>query len=388
MKAPIFIALIAISLMIGCTQDLKQNEPLSEPQEVAAKELPSLIVEKIPMASTIDTLYISYVPKLVDTSNAQNPTVQKINAYLLERFMIDSFESGEGEEFRWYDLDFEHEIKEDILFISFAGEYYGAYLNQVEEELFFDLKTGESLSNRDLPFHALFTLDGYLEFMQTHWLPAAVPAFEEAIECAQSEPYCSYYDIDQYQVADDVVAVALAGDCYARVNLACSPEVRVLVPISEMKEYLSELGQQILFEDRYTGKQGVEKYVYNQQIQPQVPHHLFLFGKIDGKYPFSMALEMEELEISGYYFYDRKQEKLQIRGKSLGDYSMELEEYVNDQQTGSFYLESSSTYSADAYPIYTHSQESVYLTGTWTNSEQTKSLPVIFTEVKMRGVFE
>lgn len=341
-------------------------------------------VEKVELTETVDNRYVSKLPKLTSESEEKIQVVNKINAFILDRFMVESFDQSELEEFRWYDLDFIHEVKEGILYIQFGGEYYGAYPNYVEEELFFDLNTGEQLSNSDIPFQALFSLYGYLDFMNKFWLKKAKPAFIEAIECADYEPYCSYYDIYSYSINNDNINISLADDCYARVSRACSPGVSLTLPLDSIKAYLSKEGNQIIFADSYTSKKGIDKFLYNKSTNEKIPNNTYFFGKIDGKYPFSMALNFEKGSdnVSGYYYYDRKLEKLKLKGKK-DDSKITLKESLNDVETGSFLMNLSKSYVGDAYSIYNPNGESTYLTGTWSNPEKTKNFNIEFIEVKL-----
>lgn len=342
-------------------------------------------MQKVEFTETVDNRYASQLPKLISESKEKKPIVSKINAFILDRFMIESFNQNELEEFRWYDVDFNYEIKEDILFIDFSGEYYGAYPNYVEEELFFDLKNGEQLSNMDIPFQALFSLHGYLDFMNKYWLKKAKPAFNEAIECADYEPYCSYYDIYDYSINHNKLSISLADDCYARVSRACSPRVSLTLPLDSIKTYLNNEGNKLLFTDSYTSKKGIDKFLYNRSIIKSLPINTYLFGKIDGKYPFSMALNFKKnsQNISGYYYYDRKLEKLKLIGSKESENNIRLQESLDNVETGSFFMELSSSYVKDAFYIY-HPDEGkdMYLSGTWSNPEKTKIYNVEFTEVK------
>jgi hypothetical protein len=146
------------------------------------------VVEKVQLKETVDNKYVSEIPRLKDESDEHNPVVESINSQILDRFMINSYVQSELEEFRWYEIGYSSEIKENILYISFAGEYYGAYPNYVSDELFFDLKSGEPLKTTAIPFQALFTLSGYLDFLNKYWLEGVKNEFIEAVECAEFEP--------------------------------------------------------------------------------------------------------------------------------------------------------------------------------------------------------
>jgi len=133
---------------------------------------------------------------LVDTRNSDNKVVAKINNYILETFMIDSFKPAEIAEFRWYDVNFQSEIEDDIAYISFAGEYYGAYVSNVEDRLFFSLKTGENLDPYEIPFQALFKLESYFDFINKFWLDDVNHELGAAKTCSGVEASCSPYDIN------------------------------------------------------------------------------------------------------------------------------------------------------------------------------------------------
>jgi hypothetical protein len=343
----------------------------------------NIIVEKVKLIETVDNITESEIPRVKDPSNIANPVVAKINAFILDRFEIESFDQKNVKEFRWYDVKFDSEVRENILFIRYGGEYYGAYPNYIEEELFFDLRTGGPLDNHDITFQALFSLEGYLDFMNRYWLAEAKNAFREAFECAQSEPFCSYYDIDEYSVEKNKVSISLAHDCYPRVIRACSPGITKSIPLDSIKQYLSNTGRKILVEDSYTSKKGIEKYLYNLKANPTIANNMFLFGKINGKYPFSMAINLLPAgDVSGYYYYDNKLQKLTLKGKKVGN-EININEFVGGKITGNFTLGIVPQYDAKGFPLYDSNGNSTYLIGSWTNPEKTRNYQIDFTEVKV-----
>ena len=110
----------------------------------------------------------------------------------------------------------------------------------------------------------------------------------------------------------------------------------------------------------------IEKFLKNQKLTVKIPNNLFLFGKIDDKYPFSMAINIDKKEqISGLYYYDSKLQKINLKGQCND--TMFLTETVNNKQTGFFELD----INVDNYPIE----------GKWLNFEKTKSLIVKFTKI-------
>jgi hypothetical protein len=325
------------------------------------------VIEKVHLTETVDNRYVSEIPKLKDLSNDSNPVVDRINSQILDRFMINSYEQSELEEFRWYDVVCSSEIKDSILYISFSGEYYGAYPNGVTDELFFDLKSGETLKLTEIPFQALFTLSGYLDFLNKYWLEGVKTEFTTAIECAGFEPYCNYYDIKNYSVNDNKLSISLTDDCYPHMAQGCSPVYNVTIELDSIKQSLNNIGKYILLESNYINMTSIEKFLENERLKGEVPKNMFLFGKIGDRYPFSMAINIDKQDdIFGFYYYDTKLQKITLKGQNKNDTTF-LTETFNNKQTGFFELDINwDYYSTD---------------GKWLNSEKTKSLDVKFKKI-------
>ena len=190
-----------------------------------------IVVEKVNLGKGENEVNI---PRLKDQANASNPVVEKINEFILDRFMLESFNPEETEDLRWSDLFFESDIQKDIFFFNFGGEYYGAYPNYVQQSFFFDLNSGEELSYKSIPFQALFSPEGYLAFLNQYWLKGVKAEFDEAIKCSDTEPYCSYYDIT-YGIRNNQLRASLVDDCYPRVIRACAPGYDVRVELDSIE---------------------------------------------------------------------------------------------------------------------------------------------------------
>ena len=124
------------------------------------------VVEIVRLKETVDNKYVSEIPRLKDESDEHNPVVERINSQILDRFMINSYVQSELEEFRWYEIGYSSEIKENILYISFAGEYYGAYPNYVSDELFFDLNIWRAFKNNINPVSSIIHIIRVFGFSQ------------------------------------------------------------------------------------------------------------------------------------------------------------------------------------------------------------------------------
>ena len=346
----------------------------------------NIVVEKVRLTNAYND--ISDIPKVRDLENIDNEVVGKINAQILDRFNITSFEQNELEEFRWTGVESGSEIKEDILFIWFKGTYYGAYDNYVEDCFYFSLKTGEKLKMSEIQFQTLFTLSGYLDFINKYWLNGVKKEFKRAIKCAGYEPSCSYYDID-FSVIENKLLISLNAYCYPRVTRACSPYYNLSIPLDSVKAYLNDVGKIILIESDYFSKSPIDKFIENRRLKEEIPDNLFLFGNIDGKYPISMAISIDKQnQILGYYYYDNKLQKLNLYGMKKGEeiLLMEMEE-VNGIITSSFRLKISKDFDPIGLFIMTYDGRREYLTGgMWYNAKKPK-LDIEFTEAKTKDSY-
>lgn len=224
------------------------------------------VVEKVLLTETVENKYVSEIPKLKDLSSDSNQVAEVVNSSILDRFMITGFVQSELEEFNWFEVRFSSEIKENILYISFTGEYYGAYLNSISEEMFFDLNTGAPLKLTFIPFEALFTLSGYSDFLNKYWIEGVKIEFEKAIKCAGMEPYCDLYDISRFTVDSNMLSISLTDDCYPHVVEGCSPVYEIAVELDSIKPYLNNLGKYILIESTYMKLSPIEKFLKNQYL--------------------------------------------------------------------------------------------------------------------------
>lgn len=341
----------------------------------------NVIVEKVKVTRSSDKESSTNIPRVKDTTNPHNEKVAAINIALLEWLELPGYQS-ESDEIS-YLVDFESEVKADIVYIHITGEYYGAYPNPVDEEFFFSLSTGERIENKDLSFQSLFTLSGYLDFMNKFWLtPQLKTAFQKANACAGLTPYCSYYDIKRYAVDGNKLKVWLEDDCYPHAVQSCSPEYSISVPMDSVKRFLAPYAQKALTIDNYTKLKGISKLQYNQKVRPGIPYTMYLFGLIDGKYAISMALtvDLNTNVLTGYYYYDKKRQPLQLKG-TFANNILDMTETVNNQQTGKFYFTFSNESNEDAFPLHDPS-ETIYLNGTWLSMDGAKKYKIKFTEAK------
>ena len=139
---------------------------------------------------------VSEIPHLILSNGQQNAITDTINLQILERFMVESFDSSKASEFRWFGVDFTHRIQDSILMISFKGIYYDAYAYDIEENLFFHLHDVTPVTEKSFPFCSFFILDGYYAFLNKYWLKECMIQYKEATECAEMKPCWDCYDVN------------------------------------------------------------------------------------------------------------------------------------------------------------------------------------------------
>jgi hypothetical protein len=329
-------------------------------------------VEPISIIESIEKKSVSLIPHVVLSNGKQNEITNAINKEILDRFMMESFKQSELEQFRWYDVDFTYKIQDSILMISFAGSYYGAYINDISENMFFNLKNGMTLKERIFPFSSFFSLDGYYDFLNKHWLSECNTAFQEAIQCVGYDPYCDCYDIDISFQHEMEIVLSLVPDCFARVSRGCSPVHDYTVPVSTFLPYLTNFGKSVVMDTLYKKGDDLQKFMYYQKNISKIPDYWFIVGKIDGKYAFSMALQFDDAkkEVKGYYYYENKKIKIPISG-TLNNDSMVLIEKLNGKPTGMFEFAFYDSYKREGIAL-----DDRYMECKWTNLQTDKELGV------------
>ena len=341
-----------------------------------------ILVEEVLLESTISAGDFSKIPRLRDPSDPNNPMVQKINAVILDQLMIESYEQSEVVDFRYFEMSFESEVNSEMVYIHYSGEYLGAYPSPVENELLFDLKTGTILKSHPIPFHALFTLHGYFDFMEKHWLPKAKTLMEEALECADSmDPFCSLYDVSNYNSSETGFLITGDFSCFPHVNRACNPYLELTMTETDLTPYLSDFGKQVWLTDQYNNLKGLDKYLYAQKARANMPIHILLMGKIDGKYPISMALQYEPQsgKLEGYYYYNNKKLDIALLGGASGSES-QLTEQVDGKVTGHFEFNWETEYAENGY-LYAPNDQ--YLIANWYNADRSKKLALEIADLKI-----
>ena len=324
------------------------------------------------------------VPKVVDLSGKHSEVVEKINSQILDYFQISDFSQDELEKCSFYIYRDSFEIKKEILHIGFNGESTGIRLNYVEDEFYFDLISGEPLEPIIIPFQALFTLNGYLDFLNKYWMEGVRREFSKCygsldeefwqIDDAFSDFGHTFYDIHSYSVRDNKLYISLV-DTYDRYK--DYPSYGISVELDSVKDYLNLLGEYVLIKSNYLSMSPIDKFIENERLEYSVKNNLFIFGRIDDKYPFSMAINIDkENQVKGYYYYDSKMQNLNLKGQLENDRILLIESF-NDRETGIFEFRIQKEYILGGFY-----GENKYIAGKWMNLQKSKSFDIRLTDIK------
>lgn len=318
--------------------------------------------------------FVSQIPHAVDLTGNNHEAVEQINASILEFFMLESFDPKKAGDFRWWAMRYTYEIKSDYLLISISGEYMSAHSNIVQSDLYFELNSGVKLDNKIVKYNSLFDYNSFFEFMSKFCLADCEKAFSEAQSCAELDViYCDCYDMS-FIVNEKSVDFVLTGDCVPHFALACDPGGYIInVKTDSLKPYLNDFGKYLIYESGYQYFTKLEKQLFGMEKSAEIPPYYFIQGKIDGKYGFSMGLELLKPEniARGYYFYHSQKKHIVLSGAYEND-GIKLTETVNDKVTGVFYFYFFNEYSEGSYIL----ADGMCLSAVWVNPKTNQEFVV------------
>lgn len=318
--------------------------------------------------------FVSQIPHAVDVTGNNQDAVEEINASLLEFFMIPSFNPAEAENFGWWSLRYSSEIISGYLLISVSGEYLGAHSEPVYADLFFELENGQMLNEKIVKYNTLFAKDSFFEFISKFCLPECQNAVSEAQNCADLEAiYCDCYDLD-FIINENSVDFVLTGDCVPHYAQACDPGGYIMnVKTDSLKPFLNDFGRYLIFESDYINFTKLEKQLFGIEKSDEIPPYYFINGRINGKYKFSMGLELSKPEniANGYYFYHSQKKHIALNG-AYEDNRIKLTETVNNKVTGIFYFYFFNEYSNGCHAL----DEGMYLSAVWVNPKTNEEFVV------------
>lgn len=231
----------------------------------------NIAIEFVTLTNEEDTVFSIKSPIAIDLTGKNQLVADKINAEILRQFGISDFNENQSYEFRWGEVNTTHEIDKEVLHMHISSSYYGGnYPNDYEDDLYFNINTGDPIEYRQIPIKGLFTSTGYSEFLDKYWIPGAKIKLDSATLCAGSEPLCTYYDITDYTVNSKELTLSLTSYCFARVAQFCSPVYDVSVALELVEPYLNDSGKAILSEPDNFSKDPIVKIRANQKLYDNI----------------------------------------------------------------------------------------------------------------------
>jgi hypothetical protein len=282
------------------------------------------------------------IPILIDKTGKKDTIANKINNQLKKEFDIESFDIEKNNKFNWVNIQYESEIKDGYLLIFFWGEYIGYRLSEVKTYLLFDLNSGNKLPYKTLNYSLLFSNIGYFKFLEKYWTTKIKKTFDNAYECSGDlYPKCSQFNIDFYAIKNNSkqIGFSLINDtCFPRnYGVVCNPEFNVQLPIIELNSMLNDFGKLILLNSNYLQKSRLEQYLYLNENKQRIPNKHYIQGKINRKYKFNMAFEINRdlKSVEGMYYYEKHNIPIKLKGKIEID-KIFLNEIINNKQNNQF----------------------------------------------------
>jgi len=317
------------------------------------------------------------LPRLRHTKEPENVAVAAINKEILEHFGLTSYESPSLENFVHAGVIFTWEATEDIFYFKYEGEKILGRSHQEEEEFVFDLKTGKLLAYDPIPFQALFTPSGFLEFLNKYWLEQFTEKLNESISCAEMDATCSPRKLTYEIIGNDLI-VRLFEGCFPSYARACEPNFEKIFKVKDIQSFLSEAGKIIISEENHD-KSKIDLIVMNSKANDLVEDVLYLFGEIDNKYAISMAIKNNKGEITGLCYYDHKKLPTELNGKINHEY-IDLTEYADEKVSGYFQFILHEGFAAEDIVVRFPNGKIRYLEGGWLNADKNRMYNINFTD--------
>ena len=282
--------------------------------------------------------------------------------------------------------------------------YYTAQLPADGEKkvLLYSLNSGKKIEPIDIPLTSLFKVDKYYKFMEKYWYQYSKEAVIESYICHKTnnsenivlidslknssvfinglinEIGIRKFHYDNYQTGTFVFTDSSIILNKVILTLShrmgpCSRGVSKHIPINEVSPYLNEFGKKLMNDSIYNKQIRststlIENYKQAYILKHNTPNNIFLFGKIAGKYPFKMGINISdegyETEINGSYTYDSDPNKLITLKGFKSNNNLEINEFFNSKLTGHFSLKLGN--------------KGNVVSGTWTNADGTKTYDIEF----------
>ena len=313
------------------------------------------------------------IPQVYSIAGEDTANISSINEKIIKKFTLipnapkneadyDAF-VGELEFFKdfagYLDIKYSYQSKSNFIEITIEGNYvefegkpaFEIYQIYKEETFYLDIESNELFSatgyDNEIKLKYFFEPKEYIELLSKTWVPRIEQIkkkYPDNIECEYACEDCSSSNASlhsfgyEYEIEKDSLYFSLNSVAYFRdfcYRDFCSSQLKVVCPI----ESITQLFKKDFDALRYSQLDRLSKIVfYKKHLENNLREARIISGKIDGKYPFLMALNIKEDEnkISGHYMYTSNRRFLTLKGSLIGDKSFEVIEYLNDKSTGKF----------------------------------------------------
>lgn len=260
----------------------------------------------------------------------------------------------------YLDIKYSYEIKSDFVEINIEGNYvefegkpsFEIYKTYKKETFYINIDSNglfyASGYDNAIKLEYFFEPKEYLELLSNTWIPRIQQiekkypddiAYEYACEdCNSSDAYLHAFSYE-YEIKEDSLFFLLESVAYYRdvcYQGFCSPQLKIAYPI----KYVKPLFKKDFDFSKYLQLDRLSKIVYyKEHLENKSKETKLISGKIDGKYPFLMALNIRNKnDINGYYMYTAKHKFIELKGHIVGNKKIELIENLNNESTGKFEL--------------------------------------------------
>lgn len=260
----------------------------------------------------------------------------------------------------YLDIKYSYEIKSDFVEINIEGNYvefkgkpsFYIYKTYKKETFYINIDCNElfyaSGYDNAIKLKYFFEPKEYLELLSNTWIPRIQQIkkkypddkdYEYACEdCTSSDAYLHAFNYE-YEMKEDSLFFLLESVAYYRdvcYQGFCSPQLKTAYPI----KYVKPLFKKNFDFSKYLQLDRLSRIVYyKEHLENNLKETKLISGKIDGKYPFLMALNIKNKnDINGYYMYTAKHKFIELKGHIVGNKKIELIENLNNESTGKFEL--------------------------------------------------
>ena len=316
------------------------------------------------------------IPQVYSIAGEDTVNISSINEKIIKKFTLipnapknetdyDAFVSG-LEFFKdsagYLDIKYSYQSKSNFVEIIIEGNYvdfegkpaFEIYQIYKKETFYLDIESNELFSaagyDNEIKLKYFFEPKEYIELLSKTWVPRIEQIkkkYPDNIEYEYACDDCSSSNASlhsfgyEYEIREDSLYFSLNSVAYFRdfcYRNFCSPQLKVACPI----ERVTQLFKNGFDELKYSQLDRLSKIVfYKEHLENDLGETRIISGKIDGKYPFLMALNIKkgENKVNGHYMYTSNRRFLTLKGSLIGDKSFEFIEYLSDKSTGKFELE-------------------------------------------------